>query len=538
MTIRKKLLVMAVAAACSAQAMAADDASARIEELHETTLNLIQLLVEQKVLTQEAADGMLKKARAQAAEKVEQAKAAETEAGKDVVRVTYVPEHIKRDIQEQVRQEVVAQAKQERWGDVNTVPEWLDRLKWEGDFRVRYQGEYYPPANNPLVSNAPAADFKAFGQKVSNTTEDNASAKVRLRLGLNANVTSKVDVGVRITTGSTENPVSTNQTLGDYGNKFSLVLDRAFVKLTPYDDLTLWGGRLPNPFFSTDLVWDDDLNFDGVAVSYALGSKEPLREFKLFVTAGAFPLQTIEQDGQVQAKDKWLFALQGGLEWQPNTRTRIKAGAAYYDYRNITGIRNLNPTGNGNYDLTAPTFRQKGNSLFIVDDDKDNDGNTTELNDDVFGLAAEYQIANLTLVADFADYFPVHIIGSLDMARNLGFDEAEVSAKATVGNAASGYDLGADAYQFKLTVGYPKLVEPDEWQAFIGYRYVETDAVLDAFTDSDFHLGGTNAKGFMIGGQYAIYKNTWVAARWMSADEITGLPLAIDVFQLDLNAKF
>jgi hypothetical protein len=29
-----------------------------------------------------------------------------------------------------------------------------------------------------------------------------------------------------------------------------------------------------------------------------------------------------------------------------------------------------------------------------------------------------------------------------------------------------------------------------------------------------------------------------VSARWMSADEISGLPLAIDVFQLDLNAKF
>ena len=30
----------------------------------------------------------------------------------------------------------------------------------------------------------------------------------------------------------------------------------------------------------------------------------------------------------------------------------------------------------------------------------------------------------------------------------------------------------------------------------------------------------------------------WLAARWMSADEISGLPLSIDVFQLDLNAKF
>ncbi|MDO9007375.1 MAG: putative porin, partial [Thiobacillus sp.] len=254
MTIRKKLLVLAVAAACSGHAVAADDASARIEELHETTLNLIQLLVEQKVLTQEAADGMLKKARAQAAEKVEQAKAAETEANHGVVRVTYVPEHVKRDIQEQVRKEVVAQAKQERWGDVNAVPEWLDRLKWEGDFRLRYQNELMSDSNAPLP-----LFVDGYGQNISNSTEDNASGKVRLRLGLNANVTSKVDVGVRITTGSTSNPVSTNQTLGTYGNKFSLVLDRAFIKLSPYDDLTLWGGRLPNPFFSTDLVWDDDL---------------------------------------------------------------------------------------------------------------------------------------------------------------------------------------------------------------------------------------------------------------------------------------
>lgn len=525
MTIRKKLLVMAAAAACTGvmagHATAADDASARIEELHETTLNLIQLLVEQKVLTQDAADAMLKKARTQAAEKTAQAKTAEAEANYGVVRVTYVPEHVKREIQDQVKQEVVAQAKLERWGDVNAVPEWIDRLKWEGDFRLRFQDELYS-ARNP-----PAAAFDNIGQLVSDSTKNNAAGKLRLRLGLNANVTSKVDVGVRITTGSTSNPVSTNQTLGNYDNKYSLVLDRAFVKLSPYDDLTLWGGRLPNPFFSTDLVWDDDLNFDGVALSYALGSKEPLREFKPFITTGAFPLQTVERNGVTGAKNKWLFAVQGGLEWTPSTHTRVKAGAAYYDYRNITGIANP-AIGDTQYDQTAPLFRQKGNTLFNIDNDGTNGTN-------LWALAAEYKIANLTLVADFADFFPVHIIGSLDMARNLAFDKAAVRAKAP---AYNNYDLGSNAYMAKLTVGYSKVVEPDEWQAFIGYRYVETDAVLDAYTDSDFHLGGTNAKGFMIGGQYAIYKNTWLSARWMSADEITGLPLAIDVFQLDLNAKF
>jgi hypothetical protein len=518
MTIRKKWLAVAVAAVCAGNALAADDERARIEELNQTTLNLIQLLVEQKVLTQEAADTMLKKARAQANEKTAQARAAEAEADKGVVRVTYVPEHVKREIQEQVKQEVVAQAKLERWGDVNAVPEWIDRLKWEGDFRLRFQDDLY------AGSNAPVAAFESIGQLVNDSTEDNAAGKVRLRLGLNANVTSKVDIGVRITTGNTSNPVSTNQTIGNYDNKYSLVLDRAFIKLTPVDDLALWGGRLPNPFFSTDLLWDDDLNFDGVAVSYAPGANEPQREFKPFITAGAFPLQTVEQNGVTQARDKWLLALQAGLEWTPSTRTRVKAGAAYYDYRNVTGIANP-AIGDTQYDQTAPLFRQKGNTLFDIDP-----GPAT-----LYALAAKYQIANLTLVADFADFFPVHIIGSFDWASNLAFDEAQVRANAP---AYQDYKLGANGYQAKLTIGYPKIVEPNDWQAFIGYRYVETDAVLDAFTDSDFHLGGTNAKGFTIGGQYGIYKNTWLTARWMSSDEITGLPLSIDVFQLDLNAKF
>ncbi|MCL5059475.1 MAG: putative porin, partial [Candidatus Thermoplasmatota archaeon] len=324
--------------------------------------------------------------------------------------------------------------------------------------------------------------------------------------------------------------VSTNQTLGNTGNKYSLVLDRAFLKLRPVDDLTLWGGRIPNPFFSTDLVWDVDVNFEGAAVSYAPGAQEPQREFKPFVTAGAFPLQEIEEKAGVAARDKWLVAAQAGLEWVPSTRARFKLGAGYYQYRNVAGVPNPTPTTTGLYDLSAPQFRQKGNSLFVVDSDANNDGTQ---DDPVYGLAADYRIANLTLVADFAEFFPVHLIGSFDWARNLGFDQGEILART-----GQNFEPETDAYQARLTLGYPKITERHEWQAFIGYRYLERDAVLDAFTDSDFHLGGTNAKGFMVGGAYGLYRNTWLSARWMSSDEISGLPLSIDVFQLDLNAKF
>lgn len=531
MTIRKKLLAIAVAAACSGSAIAApDDERVKVELLHETTLNLIQLLVEQGVLKQEAADALLKKAELRAAEKTAQAKAAEagkTDTGKDVVRVVYVPEHVKREIREQVRQEVVAQAKQERWGDVNAVPEWLDRLKWEGDFRLRYQGDLFADAN------APEAFFQTAGQNMSNTLEDRQRERVRLRLGLNANVTGGVDAGIRITTGNTSDPVSTNQTLGNTGNKYSLVLDRAFIKLRPIDDLTLWGGRIPNPFFSTDLVWDDDVNFEGAAVSYAPGAQEPQRVFKPFITAGVFPLQEIEKNSSVKAKDKWLVAAQAGLEWTPSTRARFKFGAGYYHFQNVSSTFNEVAT-TGFYDLSKPQYRQKGNSLFVFDSDADNNGNPIgSIPDPVFGLASEYRIANLSLVADFAEFFPVHVIGSFDWARNLGFDQNEILARTK-----QSIEPEIDGYQARLTIGYPKVSERHDWQAFVGYRYLERDAVLDAFTDSDFHLGGTNHKGFMIGGAYGLYKNTSLSARWMSSDEISGLPLSIDVFQLDLNAKF
>jgi hypothetical protein len=62
--------------------------------------------------------------------------------------------------------------------------------------------------------------------------------------------------------------------------------------------------------------------------------------------------------------------------------------------------------------------------------------------------------------------------------------------------------------------------------------------VLDALTDSDFNLGGTNAKGFIVGGSYGVDDNVWLSLRWISSDQIEGLPLSIDTMQLDLNARF
>ena len=97
-----------------------------LEVVRQTTVNLIQALVEKGVLTQDAAQAMIKQAEDAARKKVAAAQAAQD---KDkVVRVPYVPEMVKREIRDQIKQEVLAQAKTERWGDVNAVPEWVDSV--------------------------------------------------------------------------------------------------------------------------------------------------------------------------------------------------------------------------------------------------------------------------------------------------------------------------------------------------------------------------------------------------------------------------
>jgi hypothetical protein len=74
----------------------------------------------------------------------------------------------------------------------------------------------------------------------------------------------------------------------------------------------------------------------------------------------------------------------------------------------------------------------------------------------------------------------------------------------------------------------------------VGYRSVESDAVVDGFNDADFGgaLTGTNLKGPTFTASLGLTSNVWVEARWFSATAIVGPVYKNDLLQLDLNAKF
>ncbi|HEB87480.1 MAG TPA: hypothetical protein ENI68_10755 [Gammaproteobacteria bacterium] len=520
--------------------------------LKNTTLNLIEALVEEGVLSREQADRLIANAEKKAQEEAQRAEHEGAQSDRRVVRVPYVPEFVRDEIRqqieagvrEQVVEDVMAQAKQERWGVPDALPEWISRIKFKGDIRLRGQQDLYSSDNFDFSH----IDFQQSNEGGSlallNSTEDRTRARMRLRIGMDARVTTNLKTGIRLTTGSFNDPVSTNQTLGNYNSPNRLVLDRAYLQYQGhnadgYNWMTLTGGRIPNPWFSTDLIWDKDLNFDGFAAGfrYNLGGGGSLydideQDSTLFATVGAFSLQEVE----LSSNDKWLFGAQLGFQKVFKDQSSFRIGLAYYNYDNIVGKRNsLDSTLT---DYTAPEFMQKGNSLFEISNDT---GGSLRR----FGLASDYDIVDLTARYDLARFAPVHWILTGSYVKNIGYDDDAIRKRTDgqmfVNSTLFTEDPSKDkteGYTLKLTVGWPTTYERRSWQAFLSYRYLERDAVLDAFTDSDFFLGGTNSKGWIIGGGYGINDYTWLKVRYLSADEIDGPPLGTDVLQLDLNAKF
>ncbi len=385
------------------------------------------------------------------------------------------------------------------------LPEWLNRFKLYGDFRLRYQGDFFDKNN-----------VNDDGISTPDITTDRQRFRIRTRLGLLANVTDELDAVIGLATGSTGDPVSTNQTLGDGFNKKTITLDAAYLKWSPYKEVTAWGGRIPNPWFSTDLVWDRDINFDGVAVSYAPALSDSL---SLFLTAGVFPLQEV----RLSAHDKWLFGGQAGLSWQPAETIGAKLGVGYYRFENTQGKASVNFVDE--FDYTVPPSVQKGNTLFDIN--AAFSGNTK------LAQAAKYHELAITGSLEFGFWNPIHVVLMGDVVINLGYDKNEV-------NRLTGLNYGKEnlGYQVGLAVGHSRFTGFGDWRANMNYRHLEADAVMDAYTDSDFHLGGTNAKGWSIGAELGLRKNVWLSGKWMTASEISGAKLDIDVFQLDLNAKF
>jgi putative porin len=556
-----------------------------------TTVNLVNLLVKQGVLKEEQAQALIKQAEDEAyvsRQAAKDATAKADDAAKTAVaaaaaasppgtrHVTYVPEIVKRQLRDEIKQEVMAKAQKENWASPGAYPEWAQRIRFSGDVRARYQGSYFPTGNdqagaasfNAVNTGAPydLASFPGYGPTYD-ATQNRNQFRFRARLGMEADLYNGFTAGLRIATGENSSPVSTNQTFGNSGGNFSkyaLWLDRGYLKYQhPSDDLTLSVGRFDNPFWSpTDLVWYRDLGFDGFAVQ---AKHQVFEGFTPFAVAGAFPIYNTDFNAGINlpadpnnlnsppsklpSHDKWLFGGQAGFASRFNPETNFRLAVAYYDFTNVQGQFSspciVNTASDVcDTDLTRPSFAQKGNTYSILRNItptlQNQNGTINQFQ--YFGLASQFRPVVASGQLDLGYFNPVHVVLDGEFVVNTAFDRAFLTAVAynnkdgTPGNQQfNGDNMG---WLGKVTVGNKEIKHLWDWNVHAGYKYLESDATVDAFVDSDFGLGGTNLKGYFIGGNLGLSDNVWASLRWMSATNIGGNPYAVDVLQVDLNARF
>ena len=494
----------------------------------------------------------------------------------DALRVTYIPETVKKQIKDDLRAELAAEAKTQGTALPKGLPEWITRFRVKGDIRIRYENDSFPSGNdntgafpnfNAINTGAP---FDVAGTVFSpqlNVDRDRTRIRIRARIGAEMDLGEGFTAGMRIGTGENNTPTSMNQSLGAAGqgqggnfSKYAIWLDRAFLKYEvgadPDRHLAISAGRFDNPFYTVDqIVWDEDVGFDGVGFTARYRVAEGVVPF---LTGGAYPVFNTDfnfssnQPSKFKSTDKYLYGAQLGVEVKLPNKFQFKVAGAYYYFDGVEGRLStpytpLTASDAGDTDGTRPSFAQKGNTYTplrnIVADASNNFGTINQWQ--YFGLASKFRPVVLTGQIDYNGFEPVQISLMGEYVKNLGFNRRDIAGKAvnnfsavTAANPNGAFAGGDTAWYLGLRAGHPVLQKRGQWQAGVNYRYIESDAVIDGFNDSDFGHGGTNMKGYTLWGTYATSARTSLSMRWMSASEIAGPPLKSDIFMIDFGGKF
>lgn len=594
------LLAGTVLVPAAATAQSADAAAAAAQQPSGNAMvNLVRLLVAQGTITRENGDKLIAQAIAEADQANAAARAAQGVPGvpsgvaagasapaatamasppQGTIRVPYIPQVVRDQIRDELRADVMKQAKAEGWASADkAAPEWTERLRLFGDFRIRSQSNLVSKFNSTQTPNFQAIVAAGPLDLINNqipfinaTTSRYNQLRYRLRLGAEAQVAKGIKVGLQFTSGNDAAPVATASNLGGGLFKRNLFLQQAYIEGQPTKNVTLWAGRFDDPFWTTELLYDNDVMFDGVAAEVRF----PQRLFGALdwtLRGGAFPLEFGGSNfpdtatSKLSPAQKWLFAgqIQGNLHLAG--RTELVFAAGVNKFLNIEG-RPSEPCAlylgvtQCSSDSSAAFYVQKGNSLSFIRRivlDPTLPSTTVQPQPQLLGLTQPFTVLDARAQLSFPLKGENRVTIGGDYVRNLAFRASNAcrygQAGQPVNNGGSGgsgnicdadvtkrtpYVGGNEGYSFSIEVGRREPWNFGEWRAFGEWRSLESDAVLDAFTNDEFHLGGTNARGFILGAQAGLFHNTNLQVRWFSANQITGEPLAIDEVMIDLNARF
>jgi hypothetical protein len=482
------------------------------------------------------------------------------------VRVTYVPEAVRRQIADEVRRDLAGAGglpparPLARIGDAaapHAIGQLTDHIRLFGDLRIRGEGVFFPRGNATgifpnfnSINNSTGFDANGANNAPFNNVSDNRTRfRLRARTGIEVTISDGVSMIIGAGTGNDSSPISTNQTLGSPGNfsKYALWLDRAYFHLKPLPGVTVDAGRFPNPFFSSPLLYHPDLNMDGVA---AQGHRALGQDVSLFGTVGAFPVFNTAFDfgttntNKYGSRDAYLGAAQAGVDWRAHPEVATRFAVGYHAFINSEGKMSRpcfqpGTSDSCSTDNTRPLFTQGGNTMYGLRDNVLTSSASPNLQ--YYGLASAFRVVDVNARADITSFGPYTIRLDASALYNTAYDRRRIAGRSPVNNLGangSRFQGGGAGYLARVSFGEMNVAKAWDWNVFAEYRYLQSDAVIDAFNDSDFRLGGTNSQGYILGGTVGVAHNTLIRGRWLSGREVSGAPYRADVLQVDLLGRF
>ena len=355
---------------------------------------------------------------------------------------------------EQHKTEMSVQSMSANSTKATTKTKSTDRIKMNADLRYRFE----------------SIDVEGAPDRLRN--------RVRARVGIKADLNENTLLGFELASGS-DDPVSTNQTLGDNFSSKGVNIDQAYVRFrSTGQDLDIYAGKFKNTLQrvgGNGLIWDGDLRPEGFGAKYGQGN--------LFINGLGTWI-----DESKSGNDVLLLGAQAGISVPAFESAKLIAGLGYYEY---TGFDS--PT-----DASADADNVSGNRLTA-------DGRYVSDFELIEGFAELKLPTNLGKATIYADY-----------VQNVGAKDND-----------TGYVFGT-----KLKVS--------DWSLGWAYQDIEADAVYAVLTDSDFGGGGTDAKGHKFSTSYAFNKKVKVGGTLFLNDRNVDFGTEQDYtrFMLDLSVKY
>ena len=340
---------------------------------------------------------------------------------------------------------------------IGGADEWLKDLDFKGDLRLRWEPS--DRTDGPDKAN----DRNRFRYRLRFGWEKKFHPHMTAGFGL-ASQAANTEAGSTNTTfddSFTFKPISIEKVYATY--------QPGWAEVGPIKKVEMTGGKFANPFLegSSRVVWDPDVMPEGFYQKIVVQPIDTLDfDLDVYGLAGQLILEEASASGDAELF-AWQLGAKSVIEVGMTEPVELKNVFSYYNYSDFTNLTSDGGTSVAN-----------GNPSTIVT-------NTAG------GLSAEdfdvVEIYNEAKLTPFAKKYPIRAF--FDWATNV----SNGALTAAGGELDKAWALG-------LKLGKAK--EQGTWELGYEYRYIDPNAVVGQFVDSDF--GFANKRGSVFSAQYAV----------------------------------